>query len=123
MGVYESAYRREHDSSVLSLYCHWFMSLFAFMECIARYAIHIGGLVVVTVFYYFYVCITCGKNHLSFRALLTTQSRLFGLYWGLSCGIFWNIGTSVIHILCCRCLLKCMCSLSMETAYVRLPRH
>jgi hypothetical protein len=92
MSAYEASYRKQHDSGVLDLYAHWFLSVLALAECMARYAIHLFGIVAVSVLYYVFVCISCGKNKVSLRAVVDSQFRLFGLYWGLSCGVFWNIG-------------------------------
>jgi hypothetical protein len=100
MNAFESSYRKQHDSSVCALYAHWFMSVLAFAECTARYAIHLFGIVAMSVLYYVFVCITCGKSTASIRTVMDSQFRLFGLYWGLSCAIFWNIGMA-----CIQCLL------------------
>ena len=96
MSTYETSYKRQHDSTILALYCHWFMSLLAFCECISRYLIHLCGIIVISLCFYVFVCITCGKSTVSIRTLLDTQWRLFGLYWGLSCGIMWNICTFLV---------------------------
>jgi hypothetical protein len=92
---YENQYKRTHEPLVISLYLHWFLSLIALCECVARFTIHLAAVIVVAVLYYIMYCITCGKSKITMNAWLSGQQDFFGLYSGMFCGIIGNLSNNV----------------------------
>ena len=89
---FEANYKRDHEPSIVQMYCHWFLSIFAMAECVTRFCIHGAIILVVLILYYILLCISCGKGKVSLNAYLSDQYKLFGLYSGLLCGIICNFG-------------------------------
>lgn len=56
---YEKTLRRE--ITVGQLYCHFFLSIFALLECCLRFALHIVLFFMFLLGYYIWLCVSCGK--------------------------------------------------------------
>lgn len=92
---YETQYKRTHEPLVISLYCHWFLSLLALGECATRCMVHFSFVIVIAVLYYIVYCLSCGKSKASMNVYLSSQQNAFGLYCSLFCGIIGNISKTI----------------------------
>lgn len=81
----------ENDTTVLGLYLHWFLSMFALFECGLHCMLLIMIIVVFSVLYYLVILVSCGKASTEYCAAMSHFIKLYWLYLGFFFGILGNI--------------------------------
>jgi hypothetical protein len=114
---YETLYKQTHKPIVISLCCHWFLSLLALVECAARIVVNIflaiaimylliaTGFLFMILFLVFSIvtCFSCGKFDPPvigqpldvWQPLIKYQEEACGLYKEFFCGIIGNISNII----------------------------
>jgi hypothetical protein len=96
MTASEVANRHSHRPSICGLYLHFFVSIFAVLECLIRLLVHVLILLVLGLTYYLVYCLTCGRSTAEFMLCIAHHSAMYGIYSGLLCGLMANIGRSLL---------------------------
>lgn len=91
MTTRETSSKLTNVPSVLNLYFHFFLSIFAFAECSVRISFHLLALFTIFFSYYVVLCIFCGKAKADLNLLSDYHSKMYGLYCSLFCGILSNL--------------------------------
>ena len=91
MTARENANRHANRMSVCGLYAHFFLSLFAVMECSFHLMIHLFLLVIMGLGYYVILCVSCGEWSAYSLGCFAQHTTMYGLYSGLLCGLLANI--------------------------------
>ena len=87
MDAYES--RRRSEISVAALYCHFFLSVFAMIECLLRIMLHCLVGFIGFLGFYVLLCLSCGKAKIG--PLLAYQGQLAGNYLFFLWGVLGNL--------------------------------
>lgn len=78
------------EPSIGALYAHFFLSLLALAECLARLGVHACILAVCFLLYYLVICISCGKSG-GVSEFMSHHAMMVALYWSLFFAILCNI--------------------------------
>jgi hypothetical protein len=96
MASAENSNRVQNRLSCCGLYLHFFLSIVAILECVARLLYHLAVLCIIGMFYYLIYCLSCGEMTAETGLCLAHHSAMYGLYSGLLCGLCANIGMCIV---------------------------
>jgi hypothetical protein len=89
---------RQPEPSVCALYFHFFLSLFALVECCLFLGLLAGAIIALCACYYFIICASCGKWVVPLNDILAALGKLYAIYSSFLCIILGNMSKSLFAI-------------------------